>query len=122
MRHYIIRGGLEGKRRLEILARSMWPTTAQALQRAGLAPGMRCLDLGCGGGDVTFELARLVGQDGEAIGVDYDEIKLTLARQAAAERHVHNVGFRQLDVLQWDEEAQYDFLYCRFLLTHLKDP
>ncbi len=54
MARYIIRGGVEGKKRLEVLARVMWPTTARVLQEAGLAPGMTCLDLGCGGGDVTL--------------------------------------------------------------------
>src|SRR5213594_481170 len=36
MARYIIRGGLEGKRRLEVLARVMWPTTSRILEQAGL--------------------------------------------------------------------------------------
>ena len=122
VKHYIIRGGVEGKKRLELLGRAMWPTTSRALEWAGLSRGMTCLDLGCGGGDVTYELARLVGPEGRVIGVDYDEVKVDLARKGASERGVRNAEFRTLDVLTWDEASRYDFIYCRFLLTHLKDP
>ena len=48
-------------------------------------PGMRCLDVGCGG-DVTFDLARLVGQAGEVVGWDIDATKLDLARREAQQR------------------------------------
>jgi len=41
-----------------------------ALRRAGLRPGMRCLDLGCGGGEVSFELASLAGVSGSVVGID----------------------------------------------------
>ncbi len=119
---YIIRGGAEGKKRLEVLARVMWPTTSRLLAEAGLAAGMTCLDLGCGGGDVTLQLATSVGPRGHVIGVDMDEIKLDLARQAAARLGLANVQFRRLLVQDWVEESQYDFIYTRFLLTHLVDP
>ncbi len=119
---YIIRGGAEGKKRLEVLARVMWPTTSRLLVEAGLAPGMTCLDLGCGGGDVSLQLAASVGPRGYVIGVDMDEIKLDLARQTGTRLGQANVQFRRLNVQDWDEESQYDFIYCRFLLTHLADP
>jgi ubiquinone/menaquinone biosynthesis C-methylase UbiE len=83
---------------------------------------MRCLDLGCGGGEVTFEIARLVGQDGSVIGVDMDEVKLELARIAAAERRHANVEFRLANVSEWHETSAYDLVYCRFLLQHLSRP
>jgi trans-aconitate methyltransferase len=122
MKHYIIRGGVEGKKRLEVLGRTMWPVTSRALARAGLCRGMTSLDLGCGGGDVTLELAAVVGPDGQAVGVDYDEVKLALAREAGTKRGLRNLEFRQIDVEKWEEDSCYDFIYCRFLLTHLKDP
>lgn len=62
--HYVIRGGLEGRERLRILSRVMRPTTRSLLKRVGLGQGMACLDVGCGGGDVTFEIARMVGPGG----------------------------------------------------------
>jgi len=119
---YVIRGGQGGYERLLLLARDRWPDTAALFARAGLSPGMACVDLGCGGGEVTFEIARLVAPGGSAVGVDMDEIKLDLARQAAAARGLANVEFRALNVNDWDEPGGYDAVFCRFLLQHLNRP
>jgi hypothetical protein len=47
--HYIIRSGMPGRERLRILAAIFHETTTALLRRAGIGPGMTCLDLGCGG-------------------------------------------------------------------------
>jgi ubiquinone/menaquinone biosynthesis C-methylase UbiE len=122
MERYVIRGGKEGYERLLLLARERWPDTAALFKRACLSPGMRCIDLGCGGGEVTLEIARLVDPGGSVTGVDMDEIKLGLARREAVRRGLGNVEFRLLDVEDWDEPGSYDVVYCRFLLQHLSQP
>jgi SAM-dependent methyltransferase len=120
--HYVIRGGLEGRERLRVLARVMWPTTSALFQRVGVDPGARCLDLGCGGGDVSLALAGLATQ-GSVVGADMDETKLDLARAEAASAGVNNVEFRVLDVMEPPaDDQQFDVVYMRFLLTHLPDP
>ena len=83
---------------------------------------MRCVDLGCGGGEVTFEIARLVGAEGHVTGVDMDEVKLSLGRESSAQRGCRNVEFRGGNVTEWEEPAGYDLVYCRFLLQHLSRP
>ncbi len=118
----MISGGREGYERLQVLHRSRWPDTAQLFERVGVAPGMRCIDLGCGGGEVTFELTRLVGPSGHVTGVDMDEVKLGLAREEAAARALPNVELEVANVTEWDEPAAYDLVYCRFLLEHLGRP
>ena len=75
LERYVISGGREGYDRLQVLARSRWPDTEDLFERIGVAPGMRCIDLGCGGGEVTFELARLVGPTGHVTGADMDDVK-----------------------------------------------
>lgn len=120
--HYVIRGGLEGRERLRILSRVMRPTTRSLLERVGLREGMTCLDLGCGGGDATFEMARMVGSTGRAVGVDLDATKIDLARNEAAEMGLPNVEFRVSQVEQSTGAAEFDLVYARFLLTHLTDP
>jgi ubiquinone/menaquinone biosynthesis C-methylase UbiE len=119
---YVIRGGREGYNRLLLLARASWPDTAALFARAGIRPGMKCIDLGCGGGEVTFEMARLVEPGGSVAGVDMDEVKLGLARKAAVERGVSNVEFFAGNVSEWDEPDAYDVVYSRFLLQHLSEP
>lgn len=47
--------------------------TAPILQSLGASPGDKILDFGCGSGEVTAEIARLVGPDGIVVGVDSSE-------------------------------------------------
>jgi ubiquinone/menaquinone biosynthesis C-methylase UbiE len=119
---YVIRGGQQGYERLQLLARERWPDTSALFDRVGLGSGAQCIDLGCGGGEVSLQIARLVDPDGRVTGVDMDEVKVSLARQAAAERGVKNAKFRVLNVNDWDEAGAYDVVYCRALLHHLSHP
>jgi ubiquinone/menaquinone biosynthesis C-methylase UbiE len=119
---YIIRGGVEGRERLRLLSRILRPTTLVLLDRVGVRPGMSCVDVGCGGGDVTLDLARLVGPTGRVVGIDIDAIKLDLARQEAAAQGIANVEFRHTGVDEWRPAPDFDLEYSRFLLTHLTDP
>jgi ubiquinone/menaquinone biosynthesis C-methylase UbiE len=121
MTHYVIHGGVAGSKRMEVVARAYWPTTLPLLQRAGIRQGMYCLDLGCGAGEVTFEIARLVGPSGRVVGMDMDLVKLELAGKRAAQEGVSNIEFRQSNVFEWDDDSVYDLIYVRFLLTHLPE-
>ena len=119
---YVIRGGQAGYERLQFLARARRADTMALLARAGVGAGMRCVDLGCGGGHVSFELARLVGPKGSVLGIDVDGVKLGLAREVAGEQDLANVEFREANVTDWEEPGAYDLVYCRFLLQHLRRP
>jgi SAM-dependent methyltransferase len=78
--------------------------------------------VGCGSGDVTFELARLAGPGGSATGLDMDPVKLELAAAEAAARGLANVTFRAVSIRDWTEPGGYDLVFSRFLLQHLADP
>lgn len=117
---YVIRGGIPGRERLRILARVMGPSTSSLLDRLGDLSGTRCLDAGCGGGDVTRELAGRAGSGGHATGIDLDETKLALCREENA--GLRNIEFRAARVGEDDIGGPYDVVYSRFLLTHLTDP
>ncbi|MDB5391509.1 MAG: hypothetical protein JWM11_7155 [Planctomycetaceae bacterium] len=119
---YIIQGGIEGRERLRLLARVMRPTTMSLFERIGLRSGMSCLDMGCGGGDVAFELARLVGVNGRVLGFDIDEPKLEIARSEAETYGLRNITFQQSEVMDCELKPEFDVVYARFLLTHLQDP
>jgi SAM-dependent methyltransferase len=102
--HYVIRGGLEGRERLRVLGRVMRTSSMSLFDRLGLRDGLTCLDVGCGGGDATLELARRVAPAGRVVGVDIDE------------------EFRLSDIREGNALGTFDVVYARFLLTHLNDP
>lgn len=83
---------------------------------------MACLDAGCGGGDVSRELARRVGPNGRVLGIDLDAVGLAIAAEEAAEQNLGTVEFRELDIRDLEEDARFDVVYARFLLSHLADP
>ncbi|MFL6225627.1 MAG: class I SAM-dependent methyltransferase, partial [Actinomycetes bacterium] len=85
---YTIRGGQADADRLARQAAVMARATSAFLTRAGLRPGWACLDVGCGDGQVTLQLARAVGPRGHAVGLDLDPDALAIARQAARQAGV----------------------------------
>ena len=120
--HYLIRGGIQGRERMRVVGRVMRPATLALLGRAGVGAGMRCLDVGCGAGEVTFDLASLVGLTGHVVGVDLDPTKIDLGRGDAEQAGLTNVELKVADIDEGLGEEEYDVVYARFLLTHLRDP
>ena len=118
---YTIAGGDPGKRRLNLLAEIFRPTTLRLLTDAGLRSGDRCLDLGCGGGHVALDMARIVGPAGSVTGTDFDPRIVELARQDAQHAGVGNLEYHVADARAFDG-GPFDLIYARFLLSHLGEP
>ena len=118
---YTIAGGDQGKRRLNLLAEIFQPTTLRLLEDAGLRSGDRCLDLGCGGGHVVLDMARIVGPSGFVTGTDFDPQIVELARQDAQLAGIGNVAYYAADARVFDG-GPFDLIYARFLLSHLDEP
>jgi len=119
MESYALSSGQAGYDRLRVLARTRRASTLDLLHRAGLRAGMRCVDMGCGGGEGTFDIAELAGPEGQVVGIDIDEIKLALGREEAARRGLSNLEFVAASASDWDEPGGYDFVYSRVMLQHL---
>ena len=93
---------------------------ATALDRLGLGPGWRCVDVGAGGGDVTVALAQLVGRDGRVYAVDSDPAaRDEVARVAASLAQVVAITQAGEDLLL---PEPVDLAFCRFVLLHVLDP
>jgi SAM-dependent methyltransferase len=109
-------------RRLLLQGRLYNDHTEHALRLAGLRPGMRVLDIGCGPGDVSFIAARLVGPTGSVLGVDAAPAMVELARNRAAEQGLRTAQFTQdtVDAIALDEPV--DAVIGRLILMHLPDP
>ena len=96
--------------------------TEQALRAAGLEPGMRVLDIGCGPGDVSLIAARIVGPTGRVIGIDASPDIVALARQRAAENSVSTVSFEHSTVDDITPDEPIDAVIGRLILMHLPEP
>jgi trans-aconitate 2-methyltransferase len=105
-------------RRLELLARWFADSTRAFLAAAAnLRPGA-AIDLGCGPGFTTHLIANTLRFD-RVIGLDTARHFIELARTTANQR----VSFALHDVSALPlPGAPADLIFCRFLLTHLKDP
>src|SRR6476646_7977077 len=82
---YSIKGGRAGRERLRVLSNIRQRGTQDFLDRIGVCPGMSCLDVGCGGGDVAREFARRIGVTGQVLGIDMDQAQLTIGCDEAAD-------------------------------------
>jgi 2-polyprenyl-3-methyl-5-hydroxy-6-metoxy-1,4-benzoquinol methylase len=103
-------------------ARFFGELTAQVLHLAGLKPGMRVLDVGCGAGDVSFLAASLVGPEGQVIGVDRSPEAVALASQRAATAGLTNVRFLAQDLSELTLDEPVDALIGRLVLMYFADP
>jgi ubiquinone/menaquinone biosynthesis C-methylase UbiE len=75
--------------------------------------GDRVLDVGCGFGDTTQQIAELVGPSGEAVGVDAAERFIETARAEADEAGVTNASFLVADVQTTKFDGPFDMAFSR---------
>lgn len=88
----------------------------QALQRAGLKPGMRVLDVGVGTGLVASEAARIVGQPELVCGVDPSSSMMETAKVPAGVQLVNGTA----ESIPFPD-AHFDFLSMGYALRHIGD-
>ena len=99
------------------------PLGRLAMERAALGPGLRVLDVGCGCGDTTIELAKRVAPGGEAHGVDISAPMLTRAAQQARAAQVSNARFELADAQTSEHPAgHFDVLFSRFGVMFFAEP
>ena len=119
---YVLGHSMRELERLRRQAQLVNPITRQYLIEAGIAPGMRVLDIGSGAGDVAFLAAELVGPSGQVVGVDRSPDALALARSRAQERSLANVSFRESDLSTVSVDQLFDAAIGRYVLCFQPDP
>jgi ubiquinone/menaquinone biosynthesis C-methylase UbiE len=92
-------------------------------QRSGIIAGMRVVDIGCGPGFASADLAETVGSQGHVIGIERSERFIAFAEHHCRARGAQNVSFVMADVMQ-DELpiTDADAIWCRWLAIFVSDP
>ncbi|KAF2273721.1 S-adenosyl-L-methionine-dependent methyltransferase [Westerdykella ornata] len=90
------------------------------------SPTLKILDVGCGPGTISVDLAQRVPQ-GFVYAIDPSEAVIEKARQHAAEKGVSNIRFEVGDIFNWEaldgvEEKGFDIVHAHQVLQHLQDP
>lgn len=118
---YVLGHDPEELARLERQAAIYGAATRRLFEAAGIGPGQRVLDLGCGAGDVSLLAGELVGPSGAVIGVDRAAPAIATARRRADARGLAHVRFieGELEALTLDS---VDAVVGRFVLMHQPDP
>ncbi|MEW6474046.1 MAG: methyltransferase domain-containing protein [Actinomycetota bacterium] len=101
------------RERLTLLEAACDPITEQHLDKVGIRPGWRCLEVGAGAGSVVRMLCDRVGAEGRVLAVDLEPALL-------ADLSAPNLEVRRLDVVA-DElpEAAFDLVHTRAVLMHI---
>lgn len=93
------------------------------MQRTKPVPGDRVLDIGCGTGATTNDIASLVGGDGLAIGIDISSLLLDRAKQCKTEAKSTNVDYLLADAQTHSfEPGGFDLLFSKFGVMFFSDP
>jgi ubiquinone/menaquinone biosynthesis C-methylase UbiE len=120
---YVFNDRAAEQRRLDLQATLFDPLTERLFRAAGLTSGMRVLDLGSGAGHVALLAARLVGLEGEVVGVERDPQAVADASARAETVGADNVRFVVGDVQTLEGvDDGFDAVVGRLILMYLRDP
>lgn len=107
----------------QVMDLSLMPFGAKAMDASGVGLGERVIDVGCGCGDTTFELARRIGPAGRVLGVDISKPALTQARYRAGYKAEGNHRFAHGDAQTHEfDQASHDLVFSRFGSMFFDDP
>jgi ubiquinone/menaquinone biosynthesis C-methylase UbiE len=106
------------------LQHAVWrPRALAAWQRAGFTAGQRLLDIGCGPGYASFDLADIVGPAGAVVALDRSARFLEAGRERAAARRQDWIDFRALDLDQRELGVSHaDGAWVRWVFAFLRRP
>lgn len=99
------------------------PIGQATLAQAAFRKGERVLDIGCGGGPTTLDIARAVGPDGKVLGIDISPVLVLTAQERAGQAQLHNAHFVCGDAATMRlPPPPYEHLFSRFGVMFFNDP
>ena len=109
--------------RLGLQHRVWRPRASDAWRRAGFTVGQTILDVGCGPGFATLDLAEIVGPSGRVIAIDRSKRFITTLEAAVRLRKINNVSTFELDLDEADLPTVHaDGAWCRWVFAFVKKP
>lgn len=96
--------------------------SAAVIPNLPIEKGMSVLDVGCGWGDMSLQVAEMVGREGRVVGIDCVEAFLEEARKDAEDLGFGNVEFRRGDAEIALPEAEFDYVVARFGTMFFTNP
>jgi ubiquinone/menaquinone biosynthesis C-methylase UbiE len=96
--------------------------SAKVFPALALASGNNVLDVGCGWGETTIEIAQRVGPTGKVVGLDCCGAFLDAGRGDAEAARLGNVTFLEADVETYAFRPEYDFCFSRFGTQFFENP
>jgi SAM-dependent methyltransferase len=98
------------------------PYGLRAMDALALQRGIRVLDVGCGCGATTLELARRVGDSGLVVGVDISTPMVEMARERAATAGISHARFEVADAARAQLDGPFDAVFSRFGVMFFEKP
>jgi ubiquinone/menaquinone biosynthesis C-methylase UbiE len=122
-REYVLGTGDAELARLGFQHQVWASATAAAWERGGFRPGARILDVGCGPGYATFDLAHLVGPAGHVLAVDVSARFIDYLDAERRRRGVEHVEARVEDLEELSvSAASVDGAFARWVLCFVRRP
>jgi len=116
-------GGLTWATLHESLERQIDPLGLRAIEALAPRPGERILDIGCGCGQTSLQLAEAVGPGGAVVGLDISRPMLKVARERAAKATVTQASFLEADAQTHPfQPGDFDAVFSRFGVMFFSDP
>ncbi len=120
---YTLRVGEEGAKRLELLNELFNPHSLKFIESVTELKNKRILDVGCGTGIMSGELAIRSLPFGCVLATDISNEQLELAQLLAENKNIRNINYLKISAFDIDSiKDKFDVIYFRFVLAHLPNP
>ncbi|NQY42679.1 MAG: methyltransferase domain-containing protein [Legionellales bacterium] len=119
---YALSTGKQDLKRMRYLNEAVNPYSLNFIKNY-IKKGDKVLDIGCGPGIMSQEIAKIVGEGGGVLGVDISNRQIQLAKKLASQERLTNIKFQQGSATDLTKiEEKYDVVYVRFVLIHMRNP
>jgi SAM-dependent methyltransferase len=110
-------------KRLGLQHRAWRQRALEAWRSAGIGPGQTVLDVGCGPGYASLDLAELVGPSGRVVAIDKSERFLRALNAACHARHIDSISAHPADLDNGEfPDGMADRAWCRWVFAFVKNP